>query len=155
METVFSTFHPPQASYQQTLAIIPAVVIIEPELSMQGIPWTGSWLKLGQRTYSIRLPESPGEVSCARCGTCFHASGPTGHADEEPICDLCLLECQEDLGLVLGLVSVMRTYASIQFGSPDDHWEALVEVGAFARVYERRAKRRSGPVRDFPMGRKR
>lgn len=141
---------PPPAS-QHVLAILPAVVIVDQELSMCQIPWAGNKLKLGERTYSIRLPEYPGRVPCARCGLCFRATGPTGHADEEPICDLCLLDCDQDLGLVLGLVSVMRTYASASFGLPENRWEALVEVGAFARVYERIAAARFGPAREFPV----
>lgn len=106
-------------------------------------------LSLRQTSYSIRLPDRAGDVDCARCDTRFRAAGPTGHADELPICDLCLLECEKELGMVLALVSVVRVYASMRFGSAREHWEALEEVGAFAHVFEQVAAARSGPGRIF------
>ncbi len=99
-----------------------------------------------QITHSIRLPEYPGETECARCGELFPAAGPTGHANDDPICDLCLLECEEGLGMVLAQVAVARAFAVSEFDSAEEHWEALRELGAFARVYELVASR-SGPPR--------
>ena len=108
----------------------------------------GPCLALEKILYSIRFPEQPGETRCPRCGDRFRAAGPTGHVNDEPICDLCLLECEENLGMVLALVAVVRVYSAEQFESAEEHWEALEEVGAFARIYERSAAR-SGPPRIF------
>jgi hypothetical protein len=113
------------------------------------MPSSDRRLGLRQASYSIRLPETPGEVGCARCDALFRAAGPTGHLDEQPICDLCLLECEKELGMVLALVSVVRAYASMHFGSAKEHWEALEEVGAFAHIFEQVATARSGPGRLF------
>lgn len=156
MEIVVSTPLQPTSftlplTNRQALIIVPAVIVVDQELSRQPPSWAGSAPKLAERTYSIRMPEHPGKVPCARCGGRFQATGPTGHADQEPICDPCLLECERDLGLALGLVSVMRTYASASFSSVRDHWDALVEVGAIARVYEGVAGDRFGPARKFPV----
>lgn len=135
-------------SIPQTRSIATAVVVVDPE-SLPLASWNERRLALDQILYSIRLPEQPGECECVRCGARFRAAGPTGHADGEPICDLCLLECEEELGMVLALVSVVRAYASSLYGSPEEHWAALEEVGAFARIYERVAAARSGPGRFF------
>lgn len=125
------------------------VVVFEPEPLWKLTTASGRRLGLEQVIYSIRLPDAAGEIECARCGTRFRAAGPTGHADESPICDLCLLECEEELGMVLALVSVVRSYASMHFGSARQHWEALEEVGAFAHIFETVAMARSGPGRVF------
>ena len=103
---------------------------------------------LAQISYSIRLPDEPGEAECARCGDEFRATGPTAHANDEPICDVCLLEAREELGMVLALVAVVRAFAADPYESAEEHWDALEEVGAFARIYEDVASR-SGPVRLF------
>ncbi len=130
----------------QARTIDPALVIIDHELPQREAPGSRWVLALEQVMYSIRLPEHPGETECARCGEPFPAAGPTGHANEEPICDLCLLECEEALGMVLALAAVVRAFAVSRSESAEEHWEALEELGAFARVYELVASR-SGPPR--------
>jgi hypothetical protein len=104
-------------------------------------------LALEEVFYSIRLPK-PAVVVCGRCSTRFRAAGPTGYADEEPLCDLCFLEAEEELGMVLALVSVTRLFAVCEYASLGEYWQALAEVGAFGRLYERVAAR-SGPPRIF------
>ena len=96
--------------------------------------------------YSIRLPKHPRETECARCKELFSATGPTGHANDVPICDLCMLECEEGLGMVLAQIAVTRAFAASRFESADEHWDALEELGMFSRVYELVASR-SGPPR--------
>jgi hypothetical protein len=103
-------------------------------------------LALNEVIYSIRLPEVPGETLCGGCGTPFLATGPTGHADDEPICDLCLLGASEALGMVLGLVAVVRSFAITEHQTRNHYSAALAEVGSFSRIYERVAAR-SGPPR--------
>lgn len=103
--------------------------------------------------FSIRLPEATGRVECAQCQEVFRAAGPTGHDGDRPICDLCLLRGARELGILLGLASVTRTFANLEFPSIEEYRLALEEVAHFARAYERVA-RRSGPPRPFhvPQG---
>jgi hypothetical protein len=103
-------------------------------------------LALGEVLYSIRVPEPSGEVECGSCRTRFLAAGPTGYADDDPICDLCLLVASEDLGMVLALVAVVRAFAAPPYEKSRHYWAALAEVGSFGRIYERVAAR-SGPPR--------
>ncbi len=100
----------------------------------------------GHVVYSIRLPEYPGETECGLCGDLFPAAGPTGHANDDPICDLCLLELKESLGMVLAQIAVVRAFAVSEYESAEEHWEALEELGAFSRIYELVATR-CGPPR--------
>ncbi len=101
---------------------------------------------IDERRYSIRIVESSGAL-CAACGIEATGAGPVGHRDEEPICDLCLLECSPDLGLLLGLAAVNRAYAK-GGGNAAEQQEALEELGAFARIYHRVASK-SWPARIF------
>ena len=137
----------PVSAVWQALSIdsTPAVME-EQEYPVRQAPWHRRLLALGEVLYTIRLPETSGEAECARCGTRFRAAGPTGHANDEPICDICLLECEEELGMVLALVAVVRGFSTARCETAEEHWEALEEVGAFARIYERVAAR-SGPPR--------
>jgi len=98
--------------------------------------------------YSIRIPASPGRVTCPRCRRRFLAAGPTGFADEETICDPCLLEADHQLGMVLALVAISRAFGASELETDQDYWEAISELGAFARIYERFAARH-GPARSF------
>jgi len=100
--------------------------------------------------YSIRVPETPGPVGCHHCGLRFHAAGPTGYADDEPICDMCLLESSHELGMVMGLIAVTRDFGARAVDSGEQYAEALAEFGAFARLYERFAAL-SGPARIFKV----
>ena len=106
------------------------------------------WAELEDVQYSIRLPQPPGMVRCARCRVRFSAIGPTGHAEDSPICDMCLLEGSQELGMVLALVAVVRAFGAVQPASHSDYGEALNELGAFARIYESFAIK-SGPARIF------
>ncbi len=99
-----------------------------------------------ERRYSIRVTESPGAL-CVACGSHDTGAGPVGFLDEEPICDLCLLEASPDLGLLLGVAAVNRAYAQGS-GSPAEQQEALEELGACARIYHGVASR-SWPLRIF------
>ncbi len=129
---------------RQETIVIGGMPLVDPQLSaaLKG----RRLLALGEVLYSIRVPEVPGEIECGSCGTRFLAAGPTGHADEDPICDLCLLVASEGLGMVLGLVAVVRAFAAPPYEKSEDYWDALAEVGAFGRIYERVAAR-SGPPR--------
>ncbi len=102
--------------------------------------------KAEEPLYSIRGAESPG--TCAACGKQETGTGPVGYLDEEPICDLCLLERTTDLGMALALISVVRAYGSLGTGTSEEHQEALEELGAFARIYHRIASK-SWPARLF------
>ena len=133
----------------QGLKIGPTAVVVESELPIWEIPFSGRLRTLRKIVYSIRLPENAGPVECARCDKRFHAAGPTGHANEWPICDDCLLACEEELGMVLALAAATRAYGSLRFGSAREHWEALEKIGSFAHTYEQFAMSRSGPARVF------
>lgn len=97
--------------------------------------------------YSIRAASDP-DVSCAACGHRSTGCGPVGYRDDEPICDLCLLEGSTVLGMVLALISVTRAFAAISSKSPGEWLDPLRELGAFARVYECFAAK-IGPSRLF------
>ncbi len=96
---------------------------------------------------SIRAAAA-GPTACAACGHEFAGGAPLGLRDEEPLCDLCLLEASPQLGLMLALVSVARAYAVACGKGRKQNPEALEELGFFARVYERIAAK-SGPMRRF------
>ncbi len=121
-----------------------AVYDVETEPSV-GRPWDD---QLEDALFSIRIPRPAGSVRCARCQVIFSAAGPTGYAEDSPICDMCLLEGSQELGMVLALVAVVRAFGTVRASSHGDYQEALGELGAFARIYERFAAK-SGPPRIF------
>ena len=91
--------------------------------------------------YSIRIPKRPEQRPCGLCCRRFLAAGPTAHRDGEPICDPCMLGGEMQLGMVLALVAVARSYGG---GWPRDAGEeehASQELMAFARIYETHASR--------------
>ena len=96
--------------------------------------------------YSIRVADSPGAM-CAACGKQETGAGPVGYMDDEPICDLCLLERSTDLGLMMAMIAVARAYAEAGATAADEQ-EALRELGVFARIYHRVASK-SWPARIF------
>ncbi len=98
--------------------------------------------------YTIRIPGQPALTSCPICTTAFMAAGPTGFADELPICDMCLLEGNHDLGMLIAVGSVTRTFGAVKGATREEYSRALAELGAFARIYERFAER-WGPPRLF------
>lgn len=87
-------------------------------------------------------------MTCSTCGRRFTGSSPVGYRDDQPVCDLCLLEASADLGMVLALVSVARSYAGIAFRTGGKAPEALDQLELFARVYELIAVK-TGPRRNF------
>ena len=100
--------------------------------------------------YSIRVA-TVADAPCALCRTAT-GSGPIGYRDERPICDLCLLEESQELGMALALIAVTRAYASVEPSSEEDRRQGLEVLGAFARIYERFAAK-SGPARPIlPFG---
>ena len=129
-----------------------ALVVREPAAVYEADPETAtSWSttqEIGLQSYSIRIPAPSGLVECARCRTRFTAAGPTGYAEEVEICDMCLLEAAPELGMVIALVAVVRAFGTVAPSDHEDYREALAEIGAFARVYEKFAAR-SGPPRVF------
>ncbi len=108
-------------------------------------PWQD---ELAAGEFSIRIPEPAGQARCGRCRTRFSAAGPTGFAEDVPICDLCLLENSPELGMVMAVVAVVRAFGTARPSSHEDYHEALYELGAFARIYDRFASK-SGPARVF------
>ena len=102
--------------------------------------------RIDEPLYSIRVAESPGTL-CAACGKLETGAGPVGYLDDEPICDLCLLERSTDLGLMLATIAVVRAYAATG-GTPEQRQDALDELGVFARIYHRVASK-SWPARIF------
>lgn len=127
-----------QHSSRDTRGHLPALVersAAEPGPEFSG----GKLLESAAPLYSIRIPTSPGRATCGLCGRRYVAAGPTGHVEDEPICDLCMLERDQQLGMVLALVAVTRSYGR---GWPLDELEennARLELMAFARIYETQA----------------
>ncbi len=107
---------------------------------------SGSVRTAAEPAYSIRLAANAG-TPCPLCGAAT-GSGPVGYHGDQAICDLCLLEGSNELGMVLALVAVVRAYGSVEQASSDERRDALNELGAFARIYERFAAK-SGPARMF------
>lgn len=128
-----------------TAAAATATTVPEPDAEL--MDWLRDMLHVKTSSpYSIRLPAVRDVVTCSICDTRFLAAGPTGYHEEAPICDICMLEVEEELGMVLSLVAVIRAFASLQYDSREEKRQALLEIGAFAHIYERMAMR-SGPPR--------
>ncbi len=100
--------------------------------------------KADEPLYTIRIVANPG-TQCAACGKQETGCGPVGFLDDAAICDLCLLEGSDELGMVLALISVVRAYANVR-GTAEEWQSALEELGAFARIYDRFAAK-TGPAR--------
>ncbi|MHC4821865.1 MAG: hypothetical protein ACYTDX_09125 [Planctomycetota bacterium] len=101
--------------------------------------------------YSIRIPAKPGLRTCGCCSTRFRASGPTGYVGEEMLCDRCLLLGDRSLGTVMALIAVSRVMAVCSYTTVEEYLEALREVGALIRVFERGPWTSWGPPRIFRM----
>ncbi len=106
-----------------------------PEVDPTPLPEGLSRSALNDPLYSIRVADSPGTV-CAACVKQETGAGPVGYMDDEPICDLCLLELSTDLGMLLANAAVIRAYAGT-VGTEAERGEALHELGVFARIYHR------------------
>lgn len=103
---------------------------------------------LAEADYAIRMPRFPRHIHCPHCRRSFRAAGPTGYDEGGPICDICLLDRAEDLGMLLALASAIRAFASYRSKDGEKYLQALGELGIVARLYERLAIR-SGPPRPF------
>ena len=105
-------------------------------------------MTIEQRGFSIRIPPKRESVACGGCGKVFEIGGPTGFEAEIPVCDPCLLEGAPILGLLLALAHITRVYGAFRPEKAEDLRRALVDYGAFARIYEHVAAK-EGPVRPF------
>ena len=141
-----SSANPRRTPTQGTLAPSPALADAPPSPLPEGLSRP---LKADEPLYSIRVADNPGTV-CAACRQQETGTGPVGYRDDSPICDLCLLEGNHELGMVLAVVAVTRAYASVKNATLDERQEALRELGAFARVYEAVAAK-SWPARVFKI----
>ena len=116
--------------------------LAEQSLTEPGLEIPGArMLEVTAPIHSIRIPEQPGRGHCRLCSRRFIVAGPTGHRGDEPICDLCMLGHDKQLGMVLALIAVTRSYGR---GWPLDELEennARLELMAFARIYEAQAAR--------------
>ena len=98
--------------------------------------------------FSIRIPEVREPVSCGRCGTFFEVGGPTGFEAELAICDPCLLDGAPLLGVLLALAALTRSFGAFRSEEAEEQRLALMDYGAFARIYEHIAAK-EGPARPF------
>ena len=120
----------------------------QPEADPAPLPEPASQAaKPDEPLYSIRVAENPGTL-CAACGNQETGAGPVGYRDDEPVCDLCLLQASTDLGLMLATAAVVRAYA--ETGGSVEEPQALTELGVFARIYHRIASK-SWPIRIFRL----
>lgn len=90
----------------------------------------------GTRRMSIRVPVKPTIARCELCSKIFPAQGPTGFYEDWPICDRCLLENENQLGMVMALTLFTRTYARLAGEDGAMSADAATEMLAFAKVYE-------------------
>ncbi len=129
-----------------------ATCAAESEMPSQEKRWNAD-VVVEAAPYSIRIPVPAGETRCGRCLSRFLAAGPTGFVEEQPICDLCLLDGSQPLGMLLALAAVVRTFGAVEPAREEDYREAAEELAVFARIYERVAAK-SGPPRafEFPEG---
>ena len=89
--------------------------------------------------YSIEINRSPGRP-CANCRAHNSAEGPVGHQDGDPICDVCLLVGDQDLGLLLALGILVRAYAAdVEQSSERSQTEGLRLLSLFAMLFDRQA----------------
>jgi len=101
-------------------------------------------------TYSIRVPAPSREVDCPGCGHRFLAAGPTGFADDRPICDGCLFGCSHPLGMLLALAAVARLFGGAEPVLSPTYGAMLDDLTAFTRVYAHYAAQ-WGPLRPFHL----
>ena len=98
--------------------------------------------------FTIGVPMPPRGVACGVCGERVLAAGPTGFQGCQPVCDACLLEGAPELGMVLVLVAAARLFGALRLRRADHQLQALLELGALVRIYERYASRHA-PTRGF------
>ncbi len=100
--------------------------------------------------FSIRVPKEAAVVACPYSGQRFYAAGPTAYQDDQPISDLAMLGRCRELGMLLALAAVTRACGALSLAAPEVGREALVQLAAFARVYETYTAK-SGPQRPFNL----
>lgn len=144
--------HPQGGDAAEFLCDAAAAAAVERQLPGPEKRWIAN-VMVEAAPYSIRIPVPAGETRCARCRCRFLAAGPTGFVEEQPICDLCLLDGSQPLGMLLALAAVVRTFGAVEPAGEEEGREASEELAAFARIYERVAAK-SGPPRafEFPEG---
>lgn len=96
---------------------------------------------------AIRVPDEPRRVRCEVCDDGFLAAGPTGFSERRPVCDRCLFDLSPQLGMVLALVSVTRSFGQLPRRAGE---RAADELVAFSRVYEAFAAKH-GPRRELVL----
>ena len=94
--------------------------------------------------YSIRITEEA-DTPCAICSEPA-GSGPVGHFEDSPICDRCLDEGCQDLGMILALITAARIHDSLVRQHPDEQAVHLETLSAFIASFGRFATR-WGPIR--------
>jgi hypothetical protein len=102
----------------------------------------------GRPSLSIRIPTTRESMECGHCGRTFEIGGPTGFEAEKPICDPCLLEGSPLLGVLMALAAITRTYGAFRSEKSEELRLALMDYGAFARIYEH-INAKEGAARPF------
>lgn len=100
-------------------------------------------------TAAIRTPETVSQRFCGMCQQPLLVAGPTGFLGDKPVCDICMLEHNEPLGMALVLMAVARAYGAAYPESTSEEDRSRVELMAFVRLYQSHAAR-SGPSRPIP-----
>ncbi|MCG8460469.1 MAG: hypothetical protein MI919_29660 [Holophagales bacterium] len=114
-----------------------------------GLGHSGPAMALAAETdpdLSIRMPGASGTVECAACRAGVALSGPTAFRGAVVMCDGCLLRAEPELGMLLAVAAVVRSYGQSRPEGLLDETTLRAELLAFARVYERWAGER-GPGR--------
>ena len=94
--------------------------------------------------YSIRITDEA-NTPCAICSEPT-GNGPVGHFEDAPVCDRCLDGGCQDLGMILALITAVRTHDSLVHQSPDEKSAHLETLSAFIAPFGRFATR-WGPIR--------
>lgn len=128
----------------------PSTVVSDPALEPVERPWPppSSGAPAGEGRFSIKMPAVPGVFPCAICARFVAARGPTAHLDDDVVCDVCLLERESQLGMLIALASITRLYASFDENDGAAANVAAAQLLAFARIFEVFA-RRCGPGREL------
>jgi hypothetical protein len=128
----------------------PSTVVSDPSLEPVERPWPPppDLAPAGEGRFSIRMPTAPGVFPCAICNRFVAARGPTAYLNDQVVCDVCLLERESHLGMLIALASITRLYASFDENDGTAANVAAAQLLAFARIFELFA-RRCGPGREL------